>query len=284
MEPSDDELKRRIIEYAVQHSADLAFTRYFWRRCEPLPIDITQYSKFVEVLQMYESGVSRTDIHLRTRVRPSTVYAWTRMTSMPKLGHFLSSLLSLGEPDEDRLWLTLEHTHGHAIPIGGFIQVPASVNSWLEVENVLQQTIISVPSVQGFDSRYLFGFLLGMIIGDAAKSKQGRGHRHIGLVLSKKYETNLRLGDFTCECAQFFGLRMSRKKDQAKREGKPNGFFEWTSQSSPLIDWIYHVVLGLAENELTTYDPIHLDWAIDSPIEFRVDPRDSGVRRVSEYR
>jgi len=133
----------------------------------------------------------------------------------------------------------------------------------------MNQNTSTTPRTQGFDSRYLFGFLLGMIIGDAAKSKQGRGHRHIGLVLSKKYDTNLRLGDFTCECAQHFGLRMSRKKDQAQREGKPNEFYEWASQSSPFIDWIYHIALGLAEGELTTYDPIHLDWAIDSPVEFR---------------
>jgi hypothetical protein len=269
VQPVSDELKTRLVEYIVRNGADLSFTRYFWRECESLPIDVSQYSKFVEVVQMYESGVLRSDINLRTGVRPSTIYAWTRVTGVPKLVHFLASLLLLGKPSEERLWLTLEHTHGHAIPIGRFIQVPARVNSWPEVENVIRQTIASIPSIQGFDSRYLFGFLLGMIIGDAAKSKQGRGHRHIGLVLSKKYDTNLRLGDFTCKCAQYFGLRMTRKKDQVKREGKPNGFYEWTSQSSPLIDWIFHVALGLEEGELTTYDPVLLDWAIDSPLEFR---------------
>jgi hypothetical protein len=270
MEHIPDEIKGRLVEYFVKRGADLSFTKYFWRGCEPLPIDLSQYSRFVEVIQMYESGVSRKDIHLRTRVRPSTLYAWTRMTGVPKLVHFLAALLLLGTPTENRLWLTVEHSHGHAIPVGRFIQVPASVNSWPEVESVMRQTIASTSGLEGFDSRYLFGFLLGMIIGDAAKSKQGRGHRHIGLVLSKKYETNLRLGEFTCKCAQHFGLRMARKKDQARRDGKPHGFYEWTSQSSPLIDWMYHVALGLAEGELTTYDPIHLDWAIDSPVEFRI--------------
>jgi hypothetical protein len=155
------------------------------------------------------------------------------------------------------------------VPIGRFVQVPSTVNSWSEVEAVMNQTIATPPTLQAFDSRYLFGFFLGMIIGDAAKSKQGRGHRHIGPVLSKKYDTNLRLGDFTCQCSEHFGLRMGRKKDQSQRPGNPNGFYEWASQSSPFIDWIYHVALGLAEGELTTYNPIHFDWAIDSPIEFR---------------
>ncbi len=269
MEPLSDELKRRLVGYVVENGADLRFTKAFWRGCEPLPIDISQYSKFADVLKLYANGVSRSDINLQTRVKQSTVYAWTRLTCMPKLAHFLNAILLLHEPALERVWLTLEQTHGHAVPMGRFIQVPVIVNSWSEIETVMNQTIVTAPSTQGFDSRYLFGFLIGMIIGDAAKSKQGRGHRHIGLVLSKKYDTNLRLGDFTCKCAQHFGLRMSRKKDQARPLGKPNGFYEWTSQSSPFMDWVYHVALGLAEGELTTYDPIHLDWAIAAPVEFR---------------
>ena len=269
MELFSEELKSRLVEYIMENGDDLGFAGYFWRFCEPLPIDISQFSRFVEVLRLYEGGASRSGICLETKAKPSTVYSWTRLSCVPKIARFLGALLSLGEPAPGRLWLTLEQTHGHAIPIGRFIQVPASLRSWSEAEMVMMQAIASPPAVEGFDPRYLFGFLIGMVIGDAAKSKQGRGHRHIGLVLSKKYESNLRLGEFTCQCAQFFGLRMSRKRDQSLREGKPHGFYEWASQSSPLVDWIFHVALGMAEGELTTYDPIHLDWAIDSPVEFR---------------
>jgi len=109
-----------------------------------------------------------------------------------------------------------------------------------------------------------------MIIGDAHKPKQGRGHRHIDLVLSKKYETNVKIGEFTSYCANQFGLRMERHNDKPKPKNKPHGFFEWSSQSSPLIDWIFNVGIGLRDGEHTTYDPIHLDWAFDSPVDFRV--------------
>lgn len=270
MESFSDELKRRFIDYLLQNGADLSFTKRFWRDCEPLPIDISQYSKFVEVLTLYEAGVSRPDICLRTQVKQSTVYAWTRLTCMPKPAHFLKAFLLLGEPTSERVWLTVEQTHGHALPIGRFVQVPMMVNSWLDVEMVINQARGDPLNLQGFDIRYLFGFLLGMMIGDAAKSRQGRGHRHIGLVLSKKYDTNLKIGDFTCRCAMALGLRMHRAKDHPKPLHKPHEFFEWTSQASPLIDWIFNVALGLNDGDLTTYDAIQADWVLEAPREFRL--------------
>jgi hypothetical protein len=115
----------------------------------------------------------------------------------------------------------------------------------------------------------MFGFLLGMVIGDASKSRKGVGHRHIGLVLSKKYSTNERIGEFTCVCARSIGLRMHRTSD-LRPKNKPNEFFEWGSQLSPLIDWIFNVCLGLKEGERTTYDPVRMEWAILGPFDFRL--------------
>ena len=108
------------------------------------------------------------------------------------------------------------------------------------------------------------------MIGDAHKPKQGRGHRNIQLVLSKRYETNIKIGDFTTFCANQLGLRMKRYKDSPKALDKPFGFYVWVSQSSPLIDWIFNVVLGLKDGQHTTYDMISMDWALDSPFEFRL--------------
>jgi hypothetical protein len=110
------------------------------------------------------------------------------------------------------------------------------------------------------------------LIGDAAKTKSKRGasHRHIGLVLSKKYDTNVLIGDFSSLCARSVGLRMHRIEDFARPKHKPNGFYAWVSQASPLIDWIYNIALGLKDGELTTYDSIHADWMLLAPREFRV--------------
>ena len=115
----------------------------------------------------------------------------------------------------------------------------------------------------------MFGFLVGMIIGDSAKSRSGSWHRHLGLVFSKKYESNERIGEFTCLCAKRLGLRMHRVAGQPKRKGKPHGFFEWGSQASPFVDWMFNVLLGLKDGERTTYDAAKMDWAFESPEEFR---------------
>ena len=260
-----------MVEYVVQNGSDLRFTKYFWRGCEPLPIDISQYSKFVEVLKMHESGVSRSDIHLRTQVKQSTVYAWTLMSCMPKLAHFLKALRLLGEPTPERVWLTLEQSHGHALPIGRFIQVPSTVGAWSEVEAIINQTIPTVPTIQDFDSRYLFGFLSRNDYRRQCSQAQARKRSQAYWACpEQEIPDEPAFGRLSPVYApSIFGLRMGRKKDQVQPPGKPNGFYEWASQSSPFVDWIYHVALGLAEGELTTYDPIHLDWAIDSPIEFR---------------
>jgi hypothetical protein len=63
---------------------------------------------------------------------------------------------------------------------------------------------------------------------------------------------------------------MHRVKDRPKRSDKPYGFFEWTSQSSPLIDFILNILLGLNDSECTTYDSIHANWVFDVPREFRI--------------
>lgn len=270
MEPTSDETKQRIIEYVVENGIDLRFTKHFWRECEPLPLDIAQYQKFATAHQLLARGLKQTEVSSRIGVSAPCVHSWKHLHSYPKLVHFLSAYLKLGEPPAGLVWLSLEQSHGHAVPLGQFIQVPNSITSWRDVDLVIQQIHhIGELSTQ-FSKVYLFGFLLGVITGDAHKPKQGRGHRHIELVLSKKYETNVKIGDFTSYCANQFGLRMERYDDLPKPADKPHGFFHWSSQSSPLIDWIFNTCMGLHDDQHTTYDQIHLDWAYESPAEFRV--------------
>lgn len=51
---------------------------------------------------------------------------------------------------------------------------------------------------------------------------------------------------------------------------KAHGFYQWTSQSSPLLDWICASALGLEDGQVTTYDPIKANWILDAPLEFRL--------------
>ncbi len=260
--------RQRMADYIVEHREDLSFTRCFWKECEPLPRDIENYSKLVSIISQFEEGVGPKP--MRMGVGLGSSYSWATQDAMPKLGHYLRALIDLGAPTEGRVWLTTECTHGYANPIGQFIQVPKKIESWHDVEKViLQLTPIGEGSVH-FSKGYLFGFLVGMIIGDAHKPKQGRGHRHINVTLSKRYDTNLAIGDFSTYCANQLGLRMERRPDLPKPVDKPHGFYVWTSQSSPFIDWIFNIVLGLNDGQHTTYDHVRMEWALEAHADFRL--------------
>ncbi len=217
---------------------------------------------------MLRRGARQIDVAREQGVSGPTVSNWSRLAAMPKLCHYLKAFMNLGAPSKGNVWLTLEQTHGHGVPIGRFIQVPSSINSSNDVEAVFRQ--FGPTEGTSLTREYLFGFLVGIIIGDAHKPKQGSAHRHIDLTLSKKYDTNVKIGDFTAFCVKQFGLRMERFEDLPKPEDKPYGFFHWASQSSPFIDWIFNVVIGLKDGEHTTYNPVHMDWAFDAPKDFRV--------------
>ena len=250
-----EEWKQKFVDYLLQHGTRLEFKRYFWKGCEPLPSDVTYFRRFVEEFTEPTMWINYDHIQLR---------------KMPKLAHFLKAMILLGKPQEGFVWLTLEQSHGHAVPVGQFVQVPISIERWDDVATVISQIVPRTPSKGEFTRPYLFGFLVGMILGDGHKPKQGHSHRHLSLVLSKKYDSNLRIGDFTSYCANQFGLRMNRSNDLPKPPHKPFGFFVWNSQSSPFLDWIFNVVMGLEDGQNTTYDAVNMDWALESPEDFRI--------------
>ena len=261
------ELAARIRAYVLEHGDDLGFTKYFWRGCEPLEVDVIQYHKFARAHELASRESSRDWIADELEVSPSTVGTWLTFSQMPKFAHYLASYLRLGQPEENTCWLTLRCTHGYAIPIGPWIQAPLEVRRWEDLRKAYEQ--IPHASVSDRTRDLDIGFFLGMMVGDAAKSKTGHGHRHVDLILSKEYETNMLIGEYTCDAASSLGLKMHRVADIARPANKPNGFYCWVSEASPLIDWIYNVCLGLQDTEKTTYDPVRMDWAIEAPVDFR---------------
>jgi len=110
---------------------------------------------------------------------------------------------------------------------------------------------------------------MGIMIGDASKKRQAGWHRHLELSLSKKYDTNELIGDFTSECARGIGIRMKRMTDRPAYNGKPYGFYVWESQSTTLVDWMFNACLGLKDDELTTYNSVRMNWALRAPDDFR---------------
>jgi len=262
-------IRVKLLDYISQHGDDISFTDFFWKKCEPHPYELARYPLFVAALCLHNEGKSPTDISRATGVNVSSVREWTRLRQKPKLAHFLSLYLQLGKPKPSWVWLSVNNTSGHAIPLGPVVEVPERISEWSDVSHVLTQLTPLPTTEKRFSREYLFGFLVGMVIGDSAKSRSKNWHRHLGLVLSKKYKTNEKIGQFTCECAQSVSLRMHRITDQPRPGHKPHGFYEWVSQASPLVDWIFNVCMGLKDGERTTYDAVKMDWVLDAPEEFR---------------
>ena len=258
----------KLVEHILKHGDDLSFTKFFWKECEANPLQLRQYARFATALREASNDVPAFEIGLDLGVTTPTVESWVRLEKKPKLAHYLATILHLGSLPPDRVWLSINTSYGHGLPLGPLVSVPKKIASHRDVEDVITQ-LNPLPGVTiELNKQYAFGFLLGMLVGDCGKSKRGTYHRHIGLTLSMKYETNLRLGDFTCECARTLGLRMHRISDRHPK-GKPNGFYDWVSQSSPLIDWIYNVCLGLRDDQVTTYSPISAQWVMESSVELR---------------
>ncbi|MDV3243601.1 MAG: hypothetical protein LYZ66_00330 [Nitrososphaerales archaeon] len=259
--------RRRMLGYLSRHGDDLSFTEFFWKGCEPNDYELGRFSKYVRVMLRHGWGKSAKRISRDTQVSSASVDNWVHYKAMPKLAHYLSRFVRLGKPRSRWVWLSINNGTGHAIPLGPFLQVPQVIRRWKDVETVLDQ-LHPVQSSRNATA-YRFGFLLGITIGDASKKRQKEYHRHLELVLSKKYRTNLKIGDFASECARSIGIRMERARDRAPYGTKPNGFYVWSSQSTALIDWLFNVCLGLKDDELTTYSPVKMEWVLDAPAEFR---------------
>lgn len=264
----DEDNGKNILEYVVLNGQDQSFTKHFWKSCEPHPYEVRRYPLYAECLRLFVEGESIASIARQVGVNSTTVKSWVTFKKKPKLAHYLSIYLKLGEPRPGWVWLSVNNSSGHAVPLGPVVQVPTELSEWSEVETLLGQ-LEPVGSVRADVSlQYKFGFLLGLLIGDAGKKRQKAWHRHIELVMSKKYATNVLIGDFLVDCARSVGLRMKRMPDSAPRN-KPNSFFVWESQSSGLVDWLFNVCLGLRDNELTTYNAVRMRWALDGPLDFR---------------
>src|SRR5882672_7344564 len=110
------ELERRLVEYLLENGDDMAFTKFFWRECKPLPSDIIQFQRFAEAQLMLRRGIKQIDIAKEIGVSGPSISNWSRLAAMPKLCHYLKAFLTMGNPSAGNVWLTLEQTHGHAIP------------------------------------------------------------------------------------------------------------------------------------------------------------------------
>ena len=106
-------------------------------------------------------------------------------------------------------------------------------------------------------------YLLGWLVGDTGKNFS-RSHpwARIQLDLSRKYPQNLQLGTFVMNSVSLIGISCGRIADSPPRNRDSHGLYRWMSYFSEVFVWFHTACLGLAKNQLTSYDPVNMDWLL----------------------
>lgn len=261
-----------------------AFARDFWEVHYERK-DIQAYLRHLEILRLSSQG--RRAAEIERILKTSNVGKYLKGQKRSFLVTLGTWRRRLGKPMDGFQWLPTE-LKARGTPSNNWIQVPKKIRTFRDVLSVLEQLSPTKNALKPFEAfdynspnelirekSNLFGFLLGAMVGDATKSLKGQNRfpsMSIALTLSKAKPNSLRFGNFTELCMQTAtGLAMHRIKDApaSARRFTKSECFRWLSRASPLISWIFRVCLGLREGELTTYNPLRMNWLLKTPKSFR---------------
>jgi transposase-like protein len=246
-----------------------------------------QLDSFCEFVHLHQQGVGVEEIARRLALHRSTVAEWREGTDQSYIIRALKDTIA-NTPREGWKLLPMHLKSGGGEP-SGWMQVPVRIQSYADVLGVigqlrpLEKTYERAPifglARDQIDAMrpVLFAYLLGVMIGDSGKlgGVQNRyASMNLDLQLTKKHQTNERLGEFTCVCANSLGLVMDRKRDKpptgaTRHSREPTPAFRWISERSPLFAWIFSTCLGLQWEETTTTHKLRMNWVFGTPVAFR---------------
>src|SRR5207249_821876 len=155
-------------------------------------------------------------------------------------------------------------------------QVIQQLSPTPETSSVMEQFGYKSEQELLTDRTNLFGFLLGVTLGDAGKPVKGDSRfpsMALSLTLSKNKPNSLRFGEFTALSAHTsLGLTTHRIRDAPSSQQRYTRAecYRWITPATPLFGWVFRVCLGLERGEKTTYDPVKMDWIVDTPKSFKV--------------
>ena len=238
----------------------------------------SQLGKFCRFIELHKEGIGVELIASRIQVHRSTIAEWRDGTDQPYLVRASSAALRYQvSPSQKLIPLHLDSGGNEQ---SDWIQVPTQVIRYADVEKVVNQLTplpqtyelgkqlgLSEPQTQSMRTD-LFAYLLGMMVGDLAKhgGQQERfSSMNLDLQLTQKHISNEELGIFVCLAANSLGIRMARIHDKAptgytKSSKNPTAAYRWISERTPLFAWMFSRCVGLGWNQLTSYDPIQMDW------------------------
>lgn len=247
--------------------------------------DLALYDRFVRILGLSRGGHNGEEIGRILHMNNVRAFLAGRKKSF--LTHLRSEHERLGTPELGCCWLPIQ-LKPRGTPGREWIQVPSQIKDLRDIASVIGQrsateSVFSLKDEFGYNSREelakermsLFGFLVGAVIGDVGKHRKGESRfpsKSLSLVLSKDKPNSFRFGQFTTLCARAsIGLEMHRIADSpvSKHRFSKAECFQWISPASPLVGWLFHGCLGLQTGELTTYNPMRMDWLLDTPSSFK---------------
>ena len=248
---------------------------------------LAQVDRYCQFVKMHEKGIGVVEIADKIGAHRSTILDWRCDRFAPYLFKAALAANRSALPRGRRL-LPLHLTSGGNVQLD-WMQVPEAPCTYQGVSDVVSQ-LTPLKSSRSLAAQFgingelatplrieLFGYLLGMMVGDAGK-KGGRQVRansmNLDLQLVKSVASNERLGEFACFCCGLLGLVMHRVMDKPPSGAQlvaesPNSAFRWLSERSPLIAWTFRVCMGLEFEELTSVNPVRMGWIFDSPNKFR---------------
>lgn len=260
--------------------AKLDFIKYFYgvTFSEKEKNRFLLYSK---TLSLKKQKYTLREIGEKLQIPKSTVEKWLFSKSKPMLARLYDNYLELGSI-KNKKWISIDSTRG-GLFTGRWIKVPEKISRFQDILDIVKQTqeLESVEEksqefnfyLQKSNKHVLFGYLLGFMLGDAGKPsifRKNRTNRRLTIRLTKRFESNKRLGDFVSMCANSLGLKMKHCKDCPPGKRNTFPFYTWISQSSTFIQWMFDAGLGLNDKETTTYNQIKADWIVESPNEFKI--------------
>lgn len=157
----------------------------------------------------------------------------------------------LGSASNSTVWQTLE--------------LPKRITSAREFERSILSIREAYTGIRGEDGRFLnlMYYLLGWLVGDAGKNFSTKHPwARVELGLTRKHPGNLELGNFVNNCISMLGVTCRRIKDGSSRASNPNGSYRWMSYFSEVFFWLHTACLGLTKDQLTSYDPVRMDWLL----------------------
>ena len=246
-----------------------------------------QLRRFCEFLELHKQGIGILNIARQTSSHRTTIQEWRDGTDQPYLIKATDAALHLQTVSGSKI-LPLHLDSGGNVQ-AKWIHVPTTIAHYDDIPTVINKLVplprtyqlgaklgLSASQIQAMRLE-LFAHLLGMMVGDSAKSgtQQPRfASMNLDLQLSQKRSSNERFGEFVCLEANSLGLAMNRIRDKqpsgtTKLAVNPTPAYRWTSERSPLFAWMFSVCLGLKWTQLTSYDPVKMDWIFEAPFGFR---------------